>query len=83
MANNDVTVTGPLGGLRHGIRLVGSEDARLVNNSIAGDGRMGVSLDYALGCRIQSTAFEAFTPRAVGRLWRTCSSRRTSGTASR
>jgi len=63
VANNDVTVTGPLGGLRHGIRLVGSEDARLVNNSIAGDGRMGVSLDYAVGCRIQSTGFEAFTPQ--------------------
>jgi hypothetical protein len=61
VANNDVTVTG-LPGLRYGIRLIGSEGARLVNNSIAGDGRGGILVDYAVGCRIQSTDFQAFTP---------------------
>jgi hypothetical protein len=62
VANNDITVTG-LPGMRFGIRLIGSEGARLVNNSIAGHGRGGVLVDYARGCRIQSTSFEAFTPQ--------------------
>jgi parallel beta-helix repeat protein len=62
VANNDITVTG-LPGMRFGIRLIGSEGARLVNNHIAGDGRGGVLVDYSRGCRIQSTSFEAFTPQ--------------------
>lgn len=62
VANNDVTVTGSIG-IRYGIRLVRSEDARLVNNAVAGVGRGGVSINYARGCRIQSTDFRAFTPQ--------------------
>ncbi len=62
LANNHVTVTGGPG-LRFGIRLIGSEGARLVNNGIAGDGRSGVLVDYAVGCRIQSTDFRAFNPQ--------------------
>jgi hypothetical protein len=62
LANNDVAVTG-LPGMRYGIRLIGSEGARLVNNSITGDGRGGVLVDYARECRIQSTDFKVFTPQ--------------------
>ena len=62
LANNDVTVTG-MPGVRYGFRLIGSEDARLVNNRIAGDGRGGVLVDRAAGCRIQSTDFLAFMPQ--------------------
>jgi hypothetical protein len=62
LANNDVTVTGSPG-MRYGVRLIGSEGARLVNNRVAGDGRGGVLVDYAVGCRIQSTDFRAFSPQ--------------------
>lgn len=62
IANNDIEVTGPPA-LRFGMRLVGSEEARVVNNRVAGTGRGGVFVDYARGCRIQSTSFQAFTPQ--------------------
>ncbi|BCS35081.1 hypothetical protein TBR22_A43070 [Luteitalea sp. TBR-22] len=61
IANNRIEATGPTA-MRFGIRLIASEGAQVINNSIAGTGWAGVFLDYALGVRIQSTAFSAFTP---------------------